>query len=89
MLLNMQLAKIVTDWLAGRELATALGCMLTPWPVGIALSLIVLGALGAATSWRTAMVVSLLFVALAFVLMLLLYRERAPGTLDGSGTGRR
>jgi predicted MFS family arabinose efflux permease len=88
-LLNMLLAKIVTDWFAGRELATALGCMLTPWPVGIALSLIVLGALGAATSWRTAMVASLLFVALAFVLMLLLYRERAPGTLDGSGTGRR
>lgn len=56
-LLNMQLAKIVTDWFAGRELATALGFMLAPWPVGIALSLVVLGALGASTTWRTAMAV--------------------------------
>lgn len=56
-LLNMQLAKIVTDWFAGRELATALGFMVAPWPVGIALSLVVLGALGASTTWRTAMAV--------------------------------
>jgi MFS family permease len=85
----MQLAKIVTDWFAGRELATALGVMLAPWPVGIALSLVVLGGLAEATTWRTAMIVPLLFAALAFALMLLLYREPPSETWAGGRAGRR
>jgi predicted MFS family arabinose efflux permease len=88
-LLNMQLAKIVTDWFAGRELATALGFMLAPWPVGIALSLVILGALGAATTWRTAMVAPALLAALAFALMLFLYREPASERLARNPAGRR
>ena len=36
-LLTIQATKIVTDWFAGRELATALGLMLAAWPLGIAL----------------------------------------------------
>ena len=88
-LLNMQLAKMVTDWFAGRELATALGFMLAPWPVGIALSLVVLGTLGVATTWRTAMVVPPLFAALGFLLMLFLYREPVRETRDGGRAGRR
>lgn len=74
-LLSLQLTKIVTDWFAGRELATALGVMLATWPLGIALGLITLGSLAAATTWRTAIFTTVAFAALAFVLMLLLYRE--------------
>jgi predicted MFS family arabinose efflux permease len=87
-LLNMQLAKIVTDRFVGRELATALGFMLISWPFGIWLGLATLGALAAATTWRAAMLVTTLSAALAFGLMLCLYREpsAAPG---GSRAERR
>jgi len=88
-LLNMQLAKIVTDWFAGRELATALGAMLAPWPLGIALGLVVLGALAAVTTWRTALLVPMLLAALAFGLMLLFYRELPALTPDRGRAERR
>ena len=87
-LLNMQLAKIVTDWFAEKELATALGFMLTTWPLGIWLGLASLGALAEATTWRMAIFVTTLSAALAFGLMLVLYRAPAPGA-DGSRAVRR
>ncbi|MFI5326415.1 MAG: MFS transporter [Candidatus Rokuibacteriota bacterium] len=74
-LLTIQATKIVTDWFAGRELATALGIMLAAWPLGIALGLAALGTLAAATTWRAAILVATLSAALAFLLMLF-YRER-------------
>jgi predicted MFS family arabinose efflux permease len=76
-LVNMQLAKMVTDWFAGRELATALSVMLTAWPLGIALALATLGAVGAATSWQVAIGTTTGYAAIALVLVSALYRE--PG----------
>jgi MFS family permease len=87
-LLNMQLAKIVTDRFAGRELATALGVMLVSWPFGIWLGLATLGAVAAATTWRMAMLVTTLSAALALGLMLFLHRE-LPAAADGHRAERR
>ena len=88
-LLSLQLTKIVTDWFAGRELATALGVMLATWPLGIALSLISLGALAATTTWRAAMLATVLFAALGFGLMLVLYRELPSRPPDPSPRAAR
>jgi len=77
-LLNLQLAKIVTDAFAGRELATALGVMLATWPLGIALGLATLGAVAAATTWRTAVSLTTLLAAIGFVLILALLRGLPP-----------
>ena len=87
-LLSIQSAKVVTDWFAEGELATALGVMLTAWPLGIWLGLATLGALADATTWRTAILVTTLFATLAFGLMLLCYRER-PADVGPSLAGRR
>jgi MFS family permease len=87
-LLNLQLAKIVTDWFAEWELATALSFMLIGWPLGIGLGLVTLGALAGATTWRTAIVVTTLSALLALVLMLLGYRE-PTAVSDRSGAERR
>ena len=86
-LVNMQLAKIVTDWFAERELATALGFMLSSWPLGIWLGLAALGAVARARSWQAAILVSTLAAALAFLLMLLGYRD--PGAPDRAPAARR
>jgi MFS family permease len=74
-LLNLFLAKIVADWFAGRELRTALGVMLTAWPVGIGLALHSVGRLAEAASWRMAMHATVGVCAIAFGLMVALYRE--------------
>ena len=42
-ILNVLMSKMVTDWFAGREIATAMGIFVNSWPVGIALALVEIG----------------------------------------------
>lgn len=44
-LLNVLMTKMVTDWFAKADLATAMGLFVNSWPVGIAAALLVLPAL--------------------------------------------
>ncbi|NIR84984.1 MAG: MFS transporter, partial [Gammaproteobacteria bacterium] len=37
-LLNVLVTKMVTDWFAGREIVSAMGVLLSSWPLGIALA---------------------------------------------------
>lgn len=85
-LLNVMLTKMVADWFAGRELATAMSVMLTSWPMGIGIALATLGSLAAATSWRVAVHVTVLFIVLAFALMLTVYRD-PPGRETAAPVG--
>ena len=41
-LLNVQMTKMVADWFAGKEIATAMAIFVNSWPAGIALSLLTL-----------------------------------------------
>jgi predicted MFS family arabinose efflux permease len=45
-LLNVQMSKMVADWFAGREIATAMAVFVNSWPAGVALSLLLLPAIG-------------------------------------------
>src|ERR1700753_909339 len=45
-LLNVQMTKMVADWFAGQEIATAMSIFVNSWPAGIALSLLTLPAIG-------------------------------------------
>ena len=47
-LLNVQLTKMVADWFAGDEIATAMAIFVNSWPAGIALSLLTLPLIGTA-----------------------------------------
>jgi MFS family permease len=47
-LLNVQMSKMLTDWFAGREIATAMAIFVNSWPAGIAISLLTLPAIGRA-----------------------------------------
>ena len=44
----MIMSKMVTDWFAGREIASAMAIFVNSWPVGIALALIALPPAGTA-----------------------------------------
>jgi MFS family permease len=73
-LMNILLPKLIADWFQGKEIATAMAVVLTSWPVGLGLATATLGALAAATSWRTALLATAAAAALGFVLMLF-FRE--------------
>jgi len=45
-LLNVQMTKMVADWFAGKEVATAMAIFVNSWPAGIALSLLTLPLIG-------------------------------------------
>ena len=57
-LLNLLLAKMVADWFTGKEISTAMGVMLTSWPVGIGLALVTLGSVAARWSWRGSILIT-------------------------------
>ncbi|MGN8550565.1 CynX/NimT family MFS transporter [Bradyrhizobium sp. 13971] len=46
-LLNVLMTKMVADWFAGREIATAMAIFINSWPAGIAAALMLLPAIGA------------------------------------------
>ena len=82
--MNILLAKMVSDWFAGKELSTAMAVMLTSWPVGLGLAAATLGGVAAGTSWRTAVMTTA--VAAGFGLLLMLLCRDAPGA--GAGPAR-
>jgi MFS family permease len=79
--MNILLAKIVSDWFTGKELSTAMAIMLTSWPVGLGLAATTLGGVGAGTSWRTAVMATAAAAGLGLLLMLLC--RDAPGAAGG------
>jgi MFS family permease len=76
-LMNILLAKMVADWFAGREMSTAMGIMLTSWPVGLGIATATLGALATHASWRAAIVATALVAAVGLVLIAFAYRDPA------------
>ena len=74
-LMNILLAKMVADWFTGRELSTAMGIMLTSWPVGLGIATATLGALATHASWRVAIVATALVAAFGLVLIAFVYRD--------------
>jgi MFS family permease len=74
-LLNIVLAKMVTDWFAGREIVTAMAFFVSSWPVGIGLGLLLLPILATAASVMLALLATALVSALALVLVLAIYRS--------------
>jgi predicted MFS family arabinose efflux permease len=81
-LLNVLLTKMVTDWFVGSELGTALALLVSSWPIGIGIALIVLPPFAAAASAATALVLTAVAAAIVLVLMAAIYR--VPPTTDNA-----
>ena len=47
-LMNVQMTKMVADWFAGKEIATAMAVFVNSWPAGVAVSLLILPSIGIA-----------------------------------------
>jgi predicted MFS family arabinose efflux permease len=85
-LFSLILNKMIIDWFAGREIVFAMGTLLSSWPFGIALGLMVQGRIAESFGWRTGMAIAALFCLLALVLILVVYRL-PPDTPARAGGG--
>ena len=54
-LLTVLVAKMVTDWFAGREIVTAMAISIASWPFGLAVGLVVYGPLAGSVGWSAIM----------------------------------
>ncbi|MBV9754587.1 MAG: MFS transporter [Hyphomicrobiales bacterium] len=77
-LLNVLMSKMVTDWFAGKEIATAMAIFVNSWPIGIALALLVLPPIAASGGVAAAFLFTSLLVALGLFAMAGLYRAPPP-----------
>lgn len=88
-LLNVLMAKMVTDWFAGREIVLAMAVFVNSFPIGLGIAMLVLGAIAEAAGWRIAMQASGAVAAAAFLLVLLAYRphpnEGGAAAAPGAG----
>jgi MFS family permease len=73
--------KMIADWFGGKEIATAMGVLVTSWPLGIALGQIAYGWLARSYAWQVPFHAASAFCAIGLVLVLLFYRPPpdAPG----------
>ena len=74
-LMNILLTRLISDWFVGKELSTAMGVMLTSWPVGLGLATATLGGLAAGSGWRWPITMTVIAAAIGLLLMLLAFRE--------------
>ena len=79
-LLNVLMSKMVTDWFAGKEIATAMAIFVNSWPAGIALCLFVLPAIAVAKGVTSALLLTTGFCGIGFVLLATLYHPPQTGS---------
>ena len=86
-LLTVQLTKMGTDWFAGKEIATAMAIFVNSWPAGVAISLLVLPAIGTAHG-AGAVFAATGALTLIGIALITLYRPPPGATVGASSSGR-
>jgi MFS family permease len=88
-ILSVQLTKMLTDWFAGKEIATAMAILVNSWPLGIAVCLLVLPWLGTHYGVSAAQLGVSAFAAGSLVLLATLYRPPADSAVTSTATTER
>ena len=86
-LLTVQLTKMGTDWFAGKEIATAMAIFVNSWPAGVAISLLVLPAIGTAYGAGAVFLVAGSLSAIG-ILLITLYQPPPGETKSATGSAR-
>lgn len=86
-LLTVQLTKMGTDWFAGKEIATAMAIFVNSWPAGVAISLLVLPAIGTAYGASAVFLAAGALTAIGTVLITL-YQPPPGVTASATGSAR-
>jgi len=76
--------KLVADWFAGKELATAMAALVMSWPFGIAMGQIGHGWLAVNFDWRLAFAIASTYCVVSALLVMLFCRD-APDAAKPTG----
>ncbi len=87
-LLNVQMTKMVTDWFAGKEIATAMAIFVNSWPAGVAIALLTLPSIGAADGVGAVYLAVAALIGLAFVLLAATYQSPASSVTQAAPSTR-
>jgi MFS family permease len=87
-LLNVLMSKMVTDWFAGREIATAMAIFVNSWPFGIAMALIALPVIAAAHGLAGAFLAAAALIAAGLVALVVCYRTPGAGPAATTASAR-
>ena len=74
-LLNVLATKMVTDWFDEQRLASAMGVLISSWPLGIAIALLSMNPLEAAFGLQSALLVAVAGCAVATLMLAVLYSD--------------
>jgi MFS family permease len=86
-ILNVQLTKMMTDWFAGQEIATAMAIFVNSWPAGVGISLLTLPAIGTAHGASAVFLAVAALIAVGIVLIML-YRPPATAVAQAESAAR-
>jgi MFS family permease len=87
-LLNVQMTKMVADWFAGREIATAMAIFVNSWPAGVAIALLTLPSVGTAYGVSAVYLAVAALIAVAFVLLAAIYQPPASAVAAAATSAR-
>jgi MFS family permease len=87
-LLNVQMTKMVADWFAGREIATAMAIFVNSWPAGVAISLLTLPSIGTAYGVSAVYLAVVALIGLALVLLAAAYQPPANSVANAAASAR-
>jgi MFS family permease len=87
-LLNVQMTKMVADWFAGKEIATAMAIFVNSWPAGVAIALLTLPSIGAADGVGAVYLAVAALIGLAFVLLAATYQSPASSVTQAAPSAR-
>jgi MFS family permease len=87
-LLNVQMTKMVADWFAGKEIATAMAIFVNSWPAGVALSLLTLPSIGTAYGVSAVYLAVAALIGLGLVLLAVGYRSPATSVTVAATSAR-
>ena len=88
-ILSVQLTKMLTDWFAGKEIATAMAILVNSWPAGIAVSLLTLPLIGTSSGVGAVHLAVAAFIAFGVVLLALFYQPPAAAPAASSTAATR
>ncbi|MGP0093186.1 MAG: CynX/NimT family MFS transporter [Xanthobacteraceae bacterium] len=88
-LLNVLMSKMVTDWFAGKEIATAMGIFVNSWPFGIALALVALPPVATSGGLSSAVLLTTALVIIAMIAFAGRYRAPPAVRAAASASGAR
>ncbi|WP_339034369.1 MFS transporter [Bradyrhizobium symbiodeficiens] len=86
-LLTVQLTKMGADWFTGKEIATAMAIFVNSWPAGVAISLLVLPAIGTAYGAGAVFLATGALSAIGIVLIMF-YQPPPAAIASAAGSGR-